>query len=125
IALPASAVQPMVALSVVYVALESVVASDHKPWRLPLVFGFGLLHGVGLAARFHQVAWPASQFAARLAAFNAGVGAGQLAALLFAVLIVGSWVRQHEAYRRLVVMPASAALALTGFFWTIQSVLFG
>jgi hypothetical protein len=113
-----------VALSLVYVALENLVTSDLKPWRLGLVFGFGLLHGMGLASAFRQLAVPRGAFLTGLAAFNVGVEAGQIAVILSAFLIVGSWVRRHQGYRRLVVAPASAAILLTGFFWTMQSLVF-
>lgn len=120
IALPSSVVEPMIALSIVYVALENLVTSELKPWRLALVFGFGLLHGMGFAGVLRELALPRGEFLTGLAAFNAGVEAGQLGVIVCAFLIVGSWARQREEYRRFVVLPGSAAIALTGLFWTIQ-----
>ena len=49
VSLPARIVEPMIALSIAYVALENFVTSELKPWRLALVFSFGLLHGMGFA----------------------------------------------------------------------------
>jgi hydrogenase/urease accessory protein HupE len=120
IALPSSIVEPMIALSIVYVALENLVTSELKPWRLALVFGFGLLHGMGFAGVLRELALPRGEFLTGLAAFNAGVEAGQLAVILSAFLIIGSWARRREGYRRFVVLPGSAAIALIGLFWTVQ-----
>ena len=49
VSLPARVVEPMIALSIAYVAVENLLTSELKPWRLLLVFGFGLLHGMGFA----------------------------------------------------------------------------
>ena len=50
VALPASVIEPLIALSIVYVACENLWTSNLTPWRLGLVFAFGLLHGMGFAA---------------------------------------------------------------------------
>ena len=46
VSLPARAVEPMIALSIAYVAIENLVTSSPKPWLAPRVF-LGLLHGMG------------------------------------------------------------------------------
>jgi hydrogenase/urease accessory protein HupE len=120
IALPASIVEPLIALSIVYVGVENLVTSELKPWRVALVFGFGLLHGMGFAGVLGDLALPRSEFLTGLVAFNAGVEAGQLTVILAAFLVVGYWARQQGSYRRLIVVPGSAAIALTGMFWTMQ-----
>jgi hydrogenase/urease accessory protein HupE len=124
IALPSSIVEPMIALSIVYVAVENIVTADLKPWRLALVFGFGLLHGMGFAGVLSELALPSTEFLTGLTAFNVGVEAGQLGVILCAFLSVGSWARKREAYRRFVVLPGSAAIASMGLFWTMQRLVF-
>jgi hydrogenase/urease accessory protein HupE len=120
ISLPASIVEPLIALSIVYVGVENLVTSELKPWRVALVFGFGLLHGMGFAGILRDLALPRSEVLTGLVAFNAGVEAGQLTVILSAFLVVGYWARQRRSYRRLIVVPGSAAIALTGLFWTMQ-----
>jgi hydrogenase/urease accessory protein HupE len=120
IALPSSIVEPLIALSIVYVGVENLVTSDLKPWRVALVFGFGLLHGMGFAGVLRDLALPRSEFLTGLVAFNAGVEAGQLTVILAAFMVVGYWARQRSSYRRVIVVPGSAAIALTGLFWTMQ-----
>src|SRR5207247_1613157 len=40
-------VEPLIALSIAYVAAENTLRQELRPWRAALVFGFGLLHGLG------------------------------------------------------------------------------
>jgi hydrogenase/urease accessory protein HupE len=120
IAVPSSIVEPMIALSIVYVAVENLITSELKPWRVALVFGFGLLHGMGFAGVLREMALPPSEILTGLVAFNAGVEAGQLTVILSASLVVGAWARRSDRYRRLIVVPGSAAIALTGLVWTMQ-----
>jgi hydrogenase/urease accessory protein HupE len=120
IALRSSIVEPLIALSIVYVAVENLFTSELKPWRVALVFGFGLLHGMGFAGALQQLALPRSEFLTGLVAFNAGVEAGQLVVIATAFVAVGAWARRRDDYRRMIVVPGSAAIALTGLFWTVQ-----
>ena len=47
---PPPVVEPIIALSIVFVAVENIILSELKPWRILLVFLFGLIHGMGLQA---------------------------------------------------------------------------
>ena len=123
IALPSRVVEPLIAVSIVYVAVENLWTSELKPWRVALVFAFGLLHGMGFAGVLRELALPRSEFLTGLVAFNVGVEGGQLAIILSAFACVGIWMRQSDAYRRLVVVPASLAIAATGVFWTVQRLI--
>jgi hydrogenase/urease accessory protein HupE len=70
ISLPSSIVEPLIALSIVYVAVENLVTSDLKAWRVALVFLFGLLHGMGFAGVLSELALPRSEYLTGLVAFN-------------------------------------------------------
>ena len=120
VSLPARVVEPMIALSIVYVALENLATSDLKPWRLALVFSFGLLHGMGFAGVLRDLGLPRSQFLTALLTFNVGVEAGQLSVIALAFAAVAYWRHNGVTYRRLIIQPASFAIALTGLYWTIQ-----
>jgi hydrogenase/urease accessory protein HupE len=120
ISLSPSIVEPLIALSIVYVAVENLLTSELKPWRVALVFGFGLLHGMGFAGVLRELALPRSEFLTGLVAFNVGVEAGQLAVILGAFLVVGTWAQRTDTYRRLVIVPCSTAIALTGLLWTVE-----
>ena len=123
VSLPAKVIEPMIALSIVYVAIENLIVGELKPWRLALVFSFGLLHGMGFAGVLRDLGLPRSQFLTALVSFNVGVEVGQLTVIAVAFAAVAYWQRGRPAYRRFVVLPASLAIAAIGLFWTIQRVL--
>ncbi|MFN2440939.1 MAG: HupE/UreJ family protein, partial [Chitinophagaceae bacterium] len=50
IVLPAEIVEPIIALSIFFVAVENLLLDKLKPWRIILVFLFGLIHGIGFAS---------------------------------------------------------------------------
>ena len=82
-------VEPAIALSIVYIAIENLMTTELKPWRVAVVFAFGLLHGMGFAGVLRELGLPRREFVTALVSFNAGVEGGQLfviaiAAILFA-----------------------------------------
>jgi hypothetical protein len=120
VTLPSAVVEPLIALSITYVAIENLFTSELKPWRAALVFAFGLLHGLGFAGVLGELGLPRSQFVPALVTFNVGVEAGQLTVIGLAFAAVGWWRRAEGAsYRRWVVVPVSLAIALVGAYWTI------
>jgi hydrogenase/urease accessory protein HupE len=123
VSLSRSIVEPLIALSIVYVAIENVTTSELRPWRVALVFAFGLLHGMGFAGVLTELGLPRSEFVPALLSFNAGVEAGQLAVIAIALALFGLPFRQKTWYRSRIVVPASIAIAAVGFYWSIQRVL--
>jgi hypothetical protein len=120
VSLPARVVEPMIALSIAYVAIENLVTAELKPWRLALVFSFGLLHGMGFAGVLQNLGLPRAQFLTALVTFNGGVEAGQLTIIALAFAAVAYWRTNRLTYRRFIVQPASLAIALAGLYWTVQ-----
>jgi hypothetical protein len=118
VSLPSRIVEPLIALSIAYVAVENLMTSELKPWRLVLVFSFGLLHGMGFAGVLTELGLPQSDFLIALLTFNLGVEAGQLTVLAIAFVCV-AWYRQRSWYRRRVVVPASILIAGIGLYWTV------
>jgi hypothetical protein len=121
IRLSPSITEPLIAASIVCIAVENLYTSELKPWRPFVVFGFGLIHGLGFASAFAQVGLPRNNFLLGLVGFNLGVEGGQLAVILCAFLIVG-WFRFLPWYRRVVVLPCSTLIALIALFWTFQRI---
>jgi len=124
VSLPSRVVETLIALSITYVALENLLTSELKPWRPAVVFGFGLLHGLGFAGVLRELGLPPGEFASSLIAFNVGVELGQLSVVLLAYLTVG-WFRRKRWYRSALVLPLSALIALTGFYWSMQRAFYG
>ncbi len=117
-----SIVEPLIAVSIVYVAVENVVTAELHAWRPAVVFAFGLLHGMGFAGVLQEIGLPRTELVPALLSFNAGVELGQLAVLLTAFLLVGRPFRRRPWYRRHVVVPGSVLIALVGLYWAIQRV---
>jgi len=118
ITLPSRVVEPLIALSIAYVAIENLATRELKPWRLALVFLFGLLHGLGFAGVLRELGLPRGEFLTGLLAFNAGVEGGQLTVIAAAMLLAWPFVRR-DWYRHRVVIPASLVIAAIGIYWTI------
>jgi hydrogenase/urease accessory protein HupE len=113
-------VEPAIALSIVYVAIENVLTDRLHAWRVAVVFCFGLLHGMGFAGVLREVGLPRSEFVTGLVSFNVGVELGQLTVILAAFLMVGmAWCRQPW-YRRRIVVPASILIAAMGAYWAVE-----
>ncbi len=111
-------VEPLIALSIAYVAIENLFTRELKPWRVALVFAFGLLHGLGFAGGLAGLGLPESERLPALLAFNGGVEIGQGVVLLVAFLLVG-WFRDRPWYRQRVVVPVSLVIALVGLYWAV------
>ena len=119
VSLPSAVVEPLIAMSIVYVAVENLLTSRLMPWRPVVVFGFGLLHGLGFAGVLRELGLPDQQRILGLISFNVGIELGQLLVIASALLAVG-WCRSEAWYRRRIVVPASLVVAATGLFWAVR-----
>jgi hydrogenase/urease accessory protein HupE len=117
-------VEPLIAASIVAVAVENLLTARLHAWRVFVVFGFGLLHGLGFAGVLTEIGLPREQFITALIAFNVGVEGGQLAVIVLAFLAVGYWFRHKPWYRARVVLPLSGLIALTGTYWMVERIWF-
>lgn len=115
-----SVVEPLIALSIAYVAVENLVSRQVSRRRVAVVFLFGLLHGLGFAGVLSELGLPSGALVTALVSFNVGVETGQLAVVALTWLLVRTWRSEPSTYRRLVVAPASIAIALVGLYWTVE-----
>ena len=122
VSLPSAVVEPLIALSIVYVAIENLRTSELTSGRLALVFAFGLIHGMGFAGVLSQLGLPRSQFLPALVSFNLGVEAGQLTVILGAFLFLRAPWGRRPWYRQRVVVPLSLAIAAIGAYWAFQRI---
>ena len=112
-------VEPIIAASIAIVALENIFHPTYGKFRLLLVFIFGLIHGLGFAQRLIDERIPEGSVISALLGFNVGVELGQLAVIGLAVAAT-FWIKDEAKYRRWVVIPASALIALAGIAWAYQ-----
>ena len=120
ITLPSFWVEPLIALSIVYIAAENILVKNISRWRLLVVFCFGLLHGLGFASVLSEIGLNQSQFLASLLSFNLGVELGQLFIILLAYVLIGHWFKDKTWYRPYIIIPASIAIALMGLYWLYE-----
>ena len=120
---PASIVEPLIAASIAFVAIENLFFKDISKWRPFVIFGFGLFHGMGFAGFISEVGLPPEQFWSSLIGFNVGVEIGQLsvvvAALLLSIPIKKALAGANITYRAAVVVPASIIIAAIGLWWAV------
>ncbi len=117
---PPSIIEPIIALSIAFVAIENIFMKNLNAGRILLIFAFGLVHGCGFASSLNEIGLPRNQFYTSLLSFNIGVEIGQLAVIgiLFAAIII--WTRTKPWYSNYVVKPASIAIACISLFWVME-----
>lgn len=120
VSLSPAIVEPLIAASIVYVGLENILVRELKPWRVVIVFCFGLLHGLGFAGVLTDIGLPRSEFVTALISFNVGVELGQLAVIGVAFLLVGVWFRHKRWYRQGVIIPGSLVISVIGAYWFVE-----
>lgn len=118
--IPGSIVEPLIALSITFVAIENIFADKLNKWRPFVIFGFGLLHGLGFAGVLSEFGFAPGQFVASLIAFNIGVEIGQLTVIAICFLTVGIWFGKRHWYRPGIVYPVSLAIGGYSFAWFIE-----
>ena len=115
-------VEALIALSICYVAVENLITDKLHAWRPLVVFGFGLLHGIGFASELGKIGLPDNEFFPALISFNVGVECGQLAVVALAYLVFFRFF-QKSWYRRWLMSPVCLLIALTGACWFVERAL--
>ncbi|MEO5582548.1 MAG: HupE/UreJ family protein, partial [Saprospiraceae bacterium] len=121
---PSHIIEPLIAISIVFLALDNIFTKKIKPWRLLMVFLFGLVHGMGFASALTGLGMPRYAFGVALFSFNLGVELGQLTIIVFMYLFVAKIFSEKVWYRSRLVVPASVLIALTATYWTIERIFF-
>jgi hypothetical protein len=124
VSVSSAVVEPIIAGSIAYVAIENIYRREYSHWRLVVVFAFGLIHGLGFAGALGDLALPASSMVVGLLGFNIGVEFGQLA-VIAAAFGVTFWLKDETQYRNRIVIPGSATIAVCGIYWMIERVAKG
>jgi hypothetical protein len=122
VALPQRPVEVLIALSILWLAVENLRGLRPSRLRYGIVFAFGLVHGLGFAGALSEIGLPRDALLPSLLFFNLGVELGQLAVLCSAFLAVGWW-RRSPRYHKLLVQPASVLIGLTATWWTVHRII--
>ncbi len=115
-------VEPLIAASIIYVAIENIFFDKLTRWRPIIVFLFGLLHGLGFASVLKEFGLVESNYISGLIGFNVGVELGQLTVITICFLAVGFWFRNKPWYRQRITIPASILIAVVAAYWFIERI---
>lgn len=110
IEISAAIVEPIIMISIAWVAIENIVLRPSVQWRFALVTLFGLVHGLGFASVVKTLPMPSDNFTLALISFNVGVELAQLAVLAIAFMMLGYWWKKAYWHKRIVV-PGSIIIA--------------
>ena len=121
--LPPGIVEPVIALTIAFVAVENILLKELQFWRVLLVFVFGLIHGLGFASSLSNIGLPRNQFYTSIISFNVGVELGQVCiiAAVYGLLILPFKTRPW--FRKFLVYPVSASIAVIALYWTVERMI--
>lgn len=116
-------VEPLIALSIVFIAVENIFFDRLSKWRPIVIFIFGLLHGLGFASVLGEFGLPDGFFITALLGFNLGVEIGQLTVVLLGFITLGYWFNKKDYYQISIANPISIIIGLVGAYWFIERVI--
>jgi hypothetical protein len=121
---PANIVEPLIALSIMYVALENIFSPKLKATRIGVVFLFGLIHGMGFASALGQLGLPQNAYLSSLLMFNIGVELGQITVIAAAYFLLAKWFGNKPYYRKAIVIPLSVLITVVAAYWVVERLFF-
>ncbi len=121
VSLPSATIEALIALTIIYLALEIKDEKNNKstPWLM--AFGFGLLHGFGFAGALSEIGIANEQLLLSLLFFNIGIEIGQL--IMIPLFLISIWLLQKVKFNFSVTKLSSYAIGGMGSFWLIKRVL--
>ena len=125
VALSSAIVEPLIALSIVYVGVENIYRAQTNTTgytRMPIIFAFGLLHGLGFASVLGDLGLAQSQYALSLISFNIGVELGQLTVIALAFICLYP-LRSKVWYQKRLVLSLNIAIAAIAIYWLIERLI--
>lgn len=119
---PASVIEPLIALSIVVVGADNLMRGEGRDFRAVLAFVFGLIHGFGFAYVLREFGLPDGQLALSLFAFNIGVEIGQLVIVLVVGYILHLIRQRSQKLARQIATIGSLAVIAAGAYWFVDRV---
>ena len=119
---PAHVIEPAIALSIVYVGADNLLAAggrDARPW---IALFFGLVHGFGFASVLREIGLPPRALGMSLFSFNLGVEIGQAAIVLIVASTLSLLRTRNPRLARQLVTVGSVIVILAGGYWFIQRI---
>jgi hypothetical protein len=116
-------IELFIALSILFTSIENIIQTRENPYRLLILFGFGIIHGMGFANVLKEIGITKDQFFTTLISFNIGVELGQIVILLTAYFLISKWFAHKNWYKERVVYPISSLLSCIALYWIIERIL--
>jgi len=117
-------VEPLIALSIVYIGIENLRARPGTPdRRTVLAFSFGLIHGLGFAGVLRQLGLPTEALGWSLVSFNLGVELGQACIILAVTPLLGVLRSARPRIALRAVAAGSWGIIVAGSYWFVQRLL--
>ncbi len=121
---PARVIEPAIALSIVYVGADNLLAQGGRDVRAWIAFTFGFIHGFGFANVLREMDLPRRALGWSLFSFNAGVEIGQLIVVVGVASLLAMLRSRSELVGRRVAFAGSLVVIAAGTFWFVQRVFF-
>lgn len=119
--IPSTVVEPLIAASIIFVGVDTLVRKEHPQDRMWLAAAFGLIHGFGFASVLREIGLGNSPevLVSCLLAFNLGVEAGQVmvAALVLPILM---WARRQELWTRRGIPAVTCIIIAVSSYWVVE-----
>ena len=116
-------VEPIIALSIVYIGLENIFKIYTKEYiRYVVILFFGLLHGLGFALVLSDIGYKSSKLFLNLISFNIGIEVAQILIILTLYLLVAIKFSRNKYYRNVFQIPSSIFIASIGLYWFVERI---
>jgi uncharacterized membrane protein YfcA len=120
---PAHVVEPLIGLSILLLGIDNLRRRPPEqkpaPARYLVVFGFGLIHGLGFANALSELAFDRQHVVLALLSFNFGVELGQIAVVVLLACLL-RLLRERQVLQRYAMLAGSAAIAVSGLFMVVE-----
>ena len=120
----ASIIEPLIALSIVYIGVENIFKKySNTKIRYYVIFLFGLLHGLGFALVLKDVGLDYSNLLINLVSFNIGVEIAQIFILFLLYLTIGLFFSKKKYYKIIFQIPLSLFISLIAIYWFVERII--
>ena len=118
-------VEPIIALSIVYVGIENIFKNYVKEYlRYVVILFFGLLHGLGFALVLSDIGYRSTDLFINLISFNIGIEVAQISIVLVLYLLVALNFAKNKNYRMFFQVPSSILISSIGLYWFFERINF-
>jgi hydrogenase/urease accessory protein HupE len=121
---PARIVEPIIALSIVFIGVDNLIVRGGKDIRGWIAFAFGFIHGFGFAGVLREMGLESRALVWSLLSFNLGVEIGQLFVVIVVATALAALRTRSETAGRRLAFAGSIGVIAAGTFWFFERVFF-